>query len=787
MNEERWFWIDLHIHTPASTDYQEGEPSLLEILRKARDQSLHIVGLVDHNTVRGYEQLRLELSRLTVLQEAGLLSSEEKAAWQEYQELLHDLLVLPGFELTCQEGIHLLALFSPETSAERLYALLLNLGIPMERLREGSPAIHAQANLQTACTMVAQAGGIAIAAHINTPQGLKPSDCQSLPQGLLALEVDALPEETPAMPLPLVWFSNAHSQQGHRHETHPWGIGEQYTEMLLEDQSFEALHKLLRQGNQERLRFPEQSRLRTHLERMRQEGAEHLILHSPDVDPTHVYHDIVALANAGGGMIMIGLTDNEVTGITDPESWSATLLRDAREKVDPPPHLNLELLRYEGKEIIRVEVRTESTPPYLSVEGVVYVRRGNQTRPAQRQELLELIATDQPANPQLSAGLELPQAGVEIVGAHLRDGVRFYDVRDLRVTSGVTRQRAKGLWAYAIERHEALRQGRTDFSKVSWKGSRGVWRAYYSGERRVYDLLHRDSAGRVDHIFYGVSEWGLISGWRELVETNRIDPGYEPAPSQREHHESRKEQPTARPEPAPRAEVEDASGNPDGPMPTPASVTTVTTPPPDVPAPEQTNETPMPAPPLQQAPIRPSLDAWGGRLPRWRNQAAVERIYWEGNKLFFDLAMRQEDNQTRYFRRVHRNQLAVADGWVDLIRVSRPATGVEVVRSTTSGDEILYQFRDMETGRIDPRVRRASEFPAGSPYAYAIQMFHQDRPLDETQVRWWGNIGYMRPNEKRVDLVYRDEEGRDLIYYAAERHLLVGEWEELLRVWHKET
>ena len=48
----------------------------------------------------------------------------------------------------------------------------------------------------------------------------------------------------------------------------------------------------------------------------------------------------------------------------------------------------------------------------------------------------------------------------------------------------------------------------------------------------------------------------------------------------------------------------------------------------------------------------------------------------------------------------------------------------------------------------------------------------EDTPLDEDRARWWGNIGYLRVDGPRVDLVYRDEEGRDHIYYAAERTLL---------------
>jgi hypothetical protein len=61
-----------------------------------------------------------------------------------------------------------------------------------------------------------------------------------------------------------------------------------------------------------------------------------------------------------------------------------------------------------------------------------------------------------------------------------------------------------------------------------------------------------------------------------------------------------------------------------------------------------------------------------------------------------------------------------------------------------------------------------------------------DIPLDEAEVRWWGNLGYLRPMRSQVDLVYRDENGVDHIYYAARRDELRGEWAELLAEWELE-
>ncbi|MGB9722939.1 MAG: RNA-binding domain-containing protein [Chloroflexia bacterium] len=773
-----WLRIDWHVHYPVGKEPEQEKVSLLNILRQAEEAGLDILGLVDHNAVRGYEQLRLELNRLKVLQEAGRLSPAEEALWQDYQRLGHRLLLLPGFEVATREGLFLLALFPPETPAEHLYALLLNLGIPIERLREGSLDLVSQADLPTACMLLLRAGGLVLLDGPGWQQlGL---NAEALPPGPLALEAGAS-EEAPAGPLPTVWSSAAFCSR-HPAANRP---GERYTEVLLERPSFQDLCDLLAGRKMDRIRPSERERLRAQVEQLSRQGPERVILYA-QADPETLYRDVAALANVGGGVLLLGLSEEAVTGVEDPERWSAAIVRSVREQIEPPPRLNLELVHYAGQEIIRVEVQPDIPPPYVTRDGVVYVREGRRTRPAGRRELLELLAAERGVS--AVGALDLPQAGVEIVGAYLRDGTWFYDIRDMRITSGVTRQRARGLWAYAIERQEALRQGRADLSRVLWKGDYGVWRAYRSGDRRAFDLVHRDSEGRVDHIFYGVSEWGLTPRWREVVETLHPPLEEEPVILAEEAAALRLSQ-AARPSRGATTYVSrpPAAERPAAVRPTPAAIPEEkVTPAPAEEVAAARPEEERPAEEAPEAPGRPEPTPWGGRIPRWRGQAAVERVYWEGNNLLFDLAMRQADGQVRYFRRVHRSQLSGAEGWVDLVRVPLPPTGVEVVRSTASREEILYQFRDMQTGRVDPRVRRQSEFPPDSPYAYAIAHFHQDLPLDESKVRWWGNIGYLRLDSERVDLVYRDEEGRDHIYYAAERALLNGEWKELLRVWKEE-
>jgi hypothetical protein len=73
-----------------------------------------------------------------------------------------------------------------------------------------------------------------------------------------------------------------------------------------------------------------------------------------------------------------------------------------------------------------------------------------------------------------------------------------------------------------------------------------------------------------------------------------------------------------------------------------------------------------------------------------------------------------------------------------------------------------------------------NDIEEGSIRQYAARMHLADQTFDEESIRWWGNIGYMRPMRRQVDLVYRDENGVDHIFYAARRDELIGEWHDLL-------
>ncbi len=171
-NNMQWFRMDLHLHTPASDDYQQPDASYLDILRKAEFRGLDIIAFTDHNTVRGYANMLREVEQLLYLERLGRLEADEARQLAEYQRLSDALMVLPGFEFTATFGFHVLGVFAPGTTVSYLEHLLLSLNVPSGALAKGSSVVGASAEVLTAYRTIHEAGGICIAAHVNSAHGV---------------------------------------------------------------------------------------------------------------------------------------------------------------------------------------------------------------------------------------------------------------------------------------------------------------------------------------------------------------------------------------------------------------------------------------------------------------------------------------------------------------------------------------------------------------------------------------------------------------------------------------
>lgn len=770
----RWMRLDLHIHTPASEDYAETSVSFLEILQEAERHHLDVIAFTDHNTVHGYGQFRDEIDFLHRLVTANRCTDDERERYNEYQRLLEKMTVLPGFEFTSHYGAHILGIFAPETPLSILEAVLLQLGVTATDIKRGSCSIPNTKHVTEAYEIINRNGGIVIAAHVNAPSGVV---SETIRMGTSGQSRAAATQSPHLHALEFVHFYTSHDtflspsfyNGQHEHYTRPmiciqgsdahrvrhlngnshgydndsvkhvYGVGDRYFEALLPDRSFASIKAMFTSGDPRRVRVQQRDQKQWEIDQLRLNGETQTLISRPAERAAveAAWQDIAALSNADGGVLLIGMQpSNEF--LSPPEV--SERIRTTVGQLEPQPHTALELVRYDGREVIRVEVEPVGAPPCVASNGVIYVRRDNETVTANRDEILHLarraLVGSMMSPLDNGEDLELPRSGVEIVSEQKRGGMWTYEVRDLRTTTGVERERAQGLWAYAISRHEELRDARIDLNTaVRWYGRLGVWRTFQQGVRAKYDLVHRDSNGVIDHIFYGVSEWGLGEGWRTLLGL---------APESSEAHD-----------------------------------------------PEQVNDDTAPIVQTNSESSEPVVDPnawmpWGDREYRWKGRGGLWRIYGSGDDVRYDLAMKNKDDDgTQEFRDVTKAKLSEA--WVNLIRVKPPTTGIEVVSAETNEfGQHLFRFRNLRTSEISEPWRDIDLEP-GTVREYAARMYLDDMPIDESTVRWWGNIGYMRPMRSQVDLVYRDQEGVDHIYYAARREELENEWRELLTVWTEEA
>ncbi len=595
-----WYRIDLHIHTPASADYQESGVSLLDILRRAETRSADIIALTDHNTVEGYATLQRGLENLALLESLGRITQDELAQLDEYRRLLSKILVLPGVEFTATFGFHILGIFPPDTSIRKLEHTLLELNVPEEQIEAGTGVVGATTDVLNAYEILYDAGAMVIPAHVNSTHGVA---MQNMPFGgqtkiaftqspyIHALEATDLESSSrrstrkffngskPDYPrrMHIIQGSDAHRLNRNPAREKDLGVGDRMTEVLLPEPTFEALKELFETEQFNRTRPYRPSRdpydfIRT----ARSEG--NTFVQSFHARPpkrrgrlSPVLRDVVALANENGGTIFLGLSANpgeDVEGISDPATTSQEVREDVARHVTPPLTVTTDVGMTGGKNVVIITVPAGIEKPYAVAPGNIYVREEGETTLAMRDEIVELVKsglqtevsvlpflesdpssgqdTNQERDQQQrtrsrrerqrspapepdsdsgtdSAGeIPFPRTGVEIVESSEREGVMYHSMRDLRnlkVVHNVTRDSARALWRYAITQKE---QHPVQEDEVTWSNGRGFWKAYKprnASER--FNLVYRlDGDLRV---FYGVTEDGLDSEWRQVVPTSHLD------------------------------------------------------------------------------------------------------------------------------------------------------------------------------------------------------------------------------------------------------------------------
>jgi len=557
--------VDLHLHTPASSDFQETGVGFLDILHRCEARGLDAVAFTDHNTVAGYRRMQEEINQLELLEKLGRMHEEEKRRLQEYRRLLERTLVLPGFEFTATFGFHVLCIFSPSKPVREIEHLLLRLNIPAETLDLGSMTVGASSDVLTAYRVIAEAGGLVIAAHVNSTNGVamrgfnfggQTKIAYTQDPNLHALEVTDLDQR--GRRATAAFFSGTkpeyprrmHCIQGsdsHRLRTDPankknTGIGDRTTELLLPEVSFEAIKELFESNDFARTR-PHMHTVETPTYDFVQQAIEEgpSIIQDFHESMTQrggklyaVIADVCAFANTNGGTLYIGVAGEAgkpPPGVPSAPAAIRQLEREISQRITPPITCQVDVQETGGKTILRVLVPRGEDAPFAVDDNKIYVREEAETALAVRDEIVQLVrhkqakAVEPPAEAaaapamveSLPSGVGPPRTGVEVVAAEERDGVRYHTMRDLRngnVVKNVTTTSARRLWHYAVTQHARLP---ADLSKASiaWQGDLGVVGKRSHGRRERFDLAQKTPEGI--RIYYGVTEDGIHGEWKRLI------------------------------------------------------------------------------------------------------------------------------------------------------------------------------------------------------------------------------------------------------------------------------
>jgi hypothetical protein len=385
------------------------------------DRGLEIVAITDHNTVAGVAAVRREVEWLSKLAETNRLTDVERTLLNRWRELSNQALVLPGFEFTATFGFHILAIFPPETPVRQLEHILLSLGVPPEKLDDGSTEVGASTDVLNAYRIIRQAGGLAIAAHANSTHGVAMRDFPFGGQTKIAYTQDPNLDALEVTDLDRRFRSTArffngskpeyprrmHCIQGsdaHRLTTDPknpkrLGIGERTSELLLDEPSFEALRDLLRSSQFDRTR-PARPKDRPFdpLEVAREEGPTimqsfHETATSRGGRLTAVINDICGFANTLGGTVYVGASQRkgQPRGLAQPAQVEKEIVEALGQRMAPPLAIKFDVVQVEGSKVLRIQVPKGKDRPYCLDDNKFYVRNESETNLAVRDEIVALV------------------------------------------------------------------------------------------------------------------------------------------------------------------------------------------------------------------------------------------------------------------------------------------------------------------------------------------------------------------------------------------------------------
>jgi len=566
-----WYNIDLHIHTPASMDYQQPDIDMLQLLKQAEEKKLDIIAITDHNTIAGYKKMIDEIHQLEVLEKLKRILPPEKVRLTEFKRLFQKILILPGFEFTATFGFHILGIFSPEKSVREIEHLLLSLKIPPHILDDGAHNVGATSDVILAYQLINEAGGLVIAAHANSSNGVamrgfnfggQTKIAYTQNENLHALEVTDLDQTgnrstahffngtKPEYPrrMHCIQGSDAHRLLIDPSRKKNLGLGDRTTEVLLSEKSFQAILQVLKGNDFSRTRprkeisEPESSFLNVALDEgpnIIQDFHESMTIRGGKLYA--ILSDICAFMNTNGGTLYIGLGADKKSlplGIEETEKNIKVIENEISNRISPPIQCEFDIQEFKKKKIIRILIPRGDDPPYALDDYKIYIREESETNLAVRDEIVGLVLRGKKRNltqiaTNIEEKLELsnespqiqeetispiePKTGIELFFPEERKGLLYFAIKDLRngnIVTNVTEKSARRLWQYAIRSFIDKKDNQIN-PGTKWFGNYGLLRKYKIHNISNYDFIYRDDNNL--RFFYGVNTNGLHGDWKTIA------------------------------------------------------------------------------------------------------------------------------------------------------------------------------------------------------------------------------------------------------------------------------
>lgn len=146
---------------------------------------------------------------------------------------------------------------------------------------------------------------------------------------------------------------------------------------------------------------------------------------------TAIDREMVGLANAGGGVVLVGVADDStIVGVHDPQQIGDRVMGLCRTNVKPPITPEVSAIRIDGEHVVVISVAEGEQKPYTA-NDICYVRAGATTRRARPEELRRLSF-----NAQYTAYERTPVAGAAMDNvnlAKLQDYIEYRAPGSIRI------------------------------------------------------------------------------------------------------------------------------------------------------------------------------------------------------------------------------------------------------------------------------------------------------------------------------------------------------------------